>query len=512
MTRPMALSDVDDRLQAGGDHDDHGGDEGGDEPGGDGSDHRRKTLEVHHAQTIWLPWTLVLLGVWTVLAPVTFGYLDESSWVVPSGGRGAWFSDGTHDELRAWLMVWSDVVAGAALVVLGVRALKPDRPIAWWGACFVGIWLVFAPVLFWSPVAAGYYHDSTVGLLVIALAILIPGMPNMAMYMQMGPPRPPGWTYNPSSWSQRSILIALGFAGLVVSRYLGAFQLGYIESVWDPFFGFESGTMPVLNSDMSHMWPISDAALGAVAYSFEFLMGYMGGPSRWRTMPWMVTIFGILVIPLGLAHIALVMSQPIVVHEWCTFCLVAAAIMLPMIPLEFDEVVAMLQHVRDSKRRGDRGGSLWKIFWMGGSGDASQPDDRTPAIAELADRPGAVARASVWGFSAPGTLLVSAVLGVWLLAAPAVFEVPITSGAADVAHLLGAAVVVVAVVSMGEVVRAFRLLGVALGLAAAVLVWLTSSPTDFRIVLTVTGLAVAALVWPRGRITEHYGDWDRFVR
>ena len=282
--------------------------------------------------------------------------------------------------------------------------------------------------------------------------------------------------------------------------------------MWDPFFGFESGTMPVLNSDMSHMWPISDAALGAVAYSFEFLMGYMGGPSRWRTMPWMVTIFGILVIPLGLSHIALVMSQPVVVHHWCTLCLVAAAVMLPMIPLEIDEVVAMIQHVRDSKRRGDRDGSLWKIFWLGGSGDDSQPDGRTPAIAEFAERPAAVARASVWGFErAVEPRRYSHSSDVWLLAAPAVFDVPITSGAADLAHLVGAAVVVVAVVSMGEVVRALRFLDLALGLAVGGVVWLTPAPTGFRLAMAITGLALVVLALPRGRVTERYGSWDRFV-
>src|SRR5690606_9676333 len=132
------------------------------------------------------------------------------------------------------------------------------------------------------------------------------------------------------SWAQRSILIALGFAGWLVSRYLAAYQLGYIDEVWDPFFG-DAATRKVLDSDMSKSLPISDGGLGAFAYTFEFLMGFMGSPSRWRTMPWMVTLFGILVIPLGLVHIALVISQPVVVGEWCTMCLLAAAIMLPMI-------------------------------------------------------------------------------------------------------------------------------------------------------------------------------------
>lgn len=60
-------------------------------------------------------------------------------------------------------------------------------------------------------------------------------------------------------------------------------------------------------------------------------MGFMDGKSRWRTMPWMVTMIGIVVIPLGLSHIILVMSQPVVVHHLSTFALLAALVMLPMI-------------------------------------------------------------------------------------------------------------------------------------------------------------------------------------
>jgi hypothetical protein len=496
MVRPMGLRSAADRLAT----DD------------DSMAPRDDVDAVHHQQNLWIPWTVVLIGFWLLTAPFTFGYLDEANWVTPSGGRGVWFSDSTHDELRAQLMTWSNVASGGALLVLGWRMLRRGRPVAWWLACLVGIWLVFAPVLFWSPTAAGFYNDSTIGLLLIALTILVPGMPGMAGYMQMGPPQPPGWTYNPSSWSQRSILIALGFVGLLVSRYLAAFQLGYIDSVWDPFFGFAGGTEPVLNSEMSHTWPVSDAALGTVAYSFEFLMGYMGGPSRWRTMPWMVTIFGILVIPLGLAHIALVMSQPVLVHEWCTMCLAAAAVMLPMIPLEIDEVVAMVQHVRDAKRRGDRDGSLWQIFWKGGSGDDSIADERSPGIETFPEQPAAVARASVWGFTVPPSLAISAVLGAALLAAPSVFDEAITTGAADVAHLGGAAVLVVAVVAMGEVVRSARWLNVALGAGVAALVWLTGAGGVYAAFVTLVGVSVAVLAVPRGRVVERYADWDRFIR
>lgn len=479
--------------------------------GGDQNESRAEKLERHHARTLWIPWALITLGVWLLLSPSSFGYGNPDLWTVPSGGRGVWFSQETLTSLRADLTIWSDVVAGALLVVFGWRALTPNRPISRWSACFVGIWLVFAPVLLWAPTASAFVNDSLVGILVISLTILVPGMPNMIMYMQHGPDTPPGWSYNPSSWPQRWILIVLGFAGLVVSRYLAAYQMGYVDQLWDPFFGWETGTQLVLDSSLSHMWPVSDAGMGAVAYTFEFLMGFMGATSRWRTMPWMVTIFGILVIPLGLSHIALVMSQPIVVHAWCSFCLLAAAIMLPMIPLEVDEVVAMGQHVKNSKQRGDRGGSLWKIFWLGGSGDESRPDERTPPLTDLPHRL-AVLRASVWGLSVPWTLTAGFLLGVAMMAMPALFGVDIRVPAADVSHIGGASIAVVSVVSMGEVLRAARWLNVPIGLAVAALALTTTGGPGYVITVAGVGVVAAALSLPRGLVRETYGDWDRLVK
>jgi hypothetical protein len=475
---------------------------------GDGDESAEQRAIDHDRRTVWTVWSIMCIGAWVALAPATLGYGNASTWVELSGGRGPWFGDALHTALRSQLMTWSDVVAGLALVAVGWVALRPARPVPRWILCLIGIWLVVAPVVLWAPTASGYASDSLAGILVIALAILVPGMPNMPKYMVMGGSTPPGWSYNPSSWAQRSVLIALGFAGFVVSRYLGAYQLGYVTHLWDPFFGFAHGTQPVLDSELSHRWPISDAALGGVAYTFEFLMGWMGGPARWRTMPWMVTIFGILVVPLGLAHVALVMSQPVVVHQWCTFCMVAAACMLPMIPLEIDEVVAMLQHVRDGRRRGDRGGSTWKVFWLGGSAEGAGNDTRSPSLTAEEVSPVGVAKASLWGLSVPWNLVAAAALGVWLLALPGVYDVSVRSSAADVAHLGGAFVLTVAVVSMGEVVRRLRWCNVVAGVAIAVLAvpaaGMGSWPTA---VLAVSGLLAAVASVPRGPIVERYADW-----
>ncbi|PTX13130.1 vitamin K epoxide reductase family protein [Pontibacter mucosus] len=462
---------------------------------------REKMLHMHHMQTLWVYWMIIILGCWVLVSPLTFDYGIGT--VQPSGGRSVWLSL----EQRIAFMKWSDIISGALLIFFGWRGLTPNRPVSLWVCCFVGIWLTMAPILFWSPTAVAYLNDTLVGALIIALTILIPGMPNMIMYMKMGPDTPPGWSYNPSSWPQRWIMMVLGFIGWVVSRYLAAFQLGYIDSAWDPFFGEQSEQ--VLNSSMSHSMPISDAGLGAIAYTFEFLMGWMGAPSRWRTMPWMVAVFGILVIPLGLVHIFLVISQPVMVGAWCTFCLLAAAIMLPMIPLEADEVIAMGQFM---KRKLDQGENFWKVFWKGGTIESEEKDE-APDMMKFPQKPGKVYSASIWGVSFPWTLSLASLLGVALVCAPGIFGVSIQETVADVFHLSGSLVVVVSVICMGEPLRIGRYGNVLLGLIVAVMPWfLDSSPTVLSITGIVLGLAVAALALPRGPKTQRYAGWDEYIK
>ncbi|GAB3542455.1 hypothetical protein GCM10027443_43330 [Pontibacter brevis] len=464
-------------------------------------DMRQKMLHMHHMQTLWVYWMIIILGAWVLLSPLTFDY--GIGVVEPSGGRSVWLSL----DQRIAFMKWSDIISGALLIFFGWRGLTPNRPVSLWICCFIGIWLTMAPILFWSPTAVAYLNDTMVGALLIGLTILIPGMPNMIMYMKMGPDTPPGWSYNPSSWSQRWIMMVLGFIGWLVSRYLTAFQLGYIDSVWDPFFGQQSEQ--VLNSAMSHSMPISDAGLGAIAYTFEFLMGWMGAPTRWRTMPWMVAVFGILVIPLGLVHIFLVISQPVIVGAWCTFCLLAAIIMLPMIPLEVDEVIAMGQFM---KKKMNQGKSFWKIFWKGGNVESDEKDE-APDMMKFPQKPGPVYRASIWGMSFPWTLTVATLLGVALVAAPSVFGVGMQETVADIFHLSGSLIVVVAVISMGEPLRICRYLNILLGLAVAVAPWfLGNSPIGLSITGVVLGLAVAGLALPRGPKTQRYAGWDEYIK
>lgn len=440
-------------------------------------------MRAHKESNLWAYFANIALGLWLMAAPPTLGY----------GGEQA----------------TNDLITGALIVVLGIVALF-GRFDFWgrWGICVLGIWLLFAPLVFATPSAAAYANDTLAGGLVIAFSVLVPMMPGKAHHEAMmlpGPEVPPGWTYNPSSWWQRAPVIALALGSFLIARYLAAYQLGHIDSAWDPFFG--DGTEAVLTSDVSEAWPISDAGLGSLAYLLEALSAFMGSTRRWREMPWMVLMFGVLVVPLGTVSIILVILQPVMVGEWCTLCLVTAAAMLVMIPLAIDEVAAMLQFMRQAR---DEGRPLWRTFWAGGTlaGYAGGGEDRRSAGW------GAPLRRTLpqtwWGVSLHAPLLLSAALGLWLMAAPDVLDAGST--AADSDRILGALVVVVAVIALAEVVRPLRMLNIGLGLLLVLSpLLLPGDSTASLLNDVIAGAAVVLLSRTRGPIREEYGLLQRYI-
>jgi hypothetical protein len=352
-------------------------------------------------------------------------------------------------------------------------------------------------------------NDTAVGALAIVFSILVPMMPGMSHASMIDKSTvPPGWTYSPSSWLQRLPIIALGFFGFLIARYLAAYQLGQIGSIWEPFFSggsSKNGTEFIITSDVSRAWPIADAGLGATSYLIEALMGAMGSAARWRMMPWMVTFFFILVVPLGGVSIFFIIIQPIIIGTYCTLCLIAALAMLIMIPLTLDEVVAMGQYMMRSVRQGR---PFWRTFFQGGPDPLGGTDEKTPGFsAPLASQIVAATR----GVTVPWTLLASCGVGAWLMLSRLV----VSTGAAmaNNNHLIGALVITVAVCAMAEVARPLRFVNVTFGLWLMTAPWLLPDKTSAAGWNgVISGLIIVALSLPRGRRSaEHYGAWDRYV-
>jgi uncharacterized membrane protein len=149
--------------------------------------------------------------------------------------------------------------------------------------------------------------------------------------------------------------------GFGIATYLALYQFGVTGSVWEPFFG--TGSRTILTSGISRILPIPDASLGALGYLVDAVSGAVGGTARWRTMPWIVIVFGLAVGPFGAVSVLLVIAQPLRLHAWCTLCLASAVVSVLMIGPAMDELLASLQHLR---RERSLGHSVWRAFWGAG--------------------------------------------------------------------------------------------------------------------------------------------------
>lgn len=442
------------------------------------SDHEAQ-MEDNHRRTRWAHFINIGLGTWLLTSPPILGYTDPR-------------------------MIANDMLCGLLVILFGAMSLSWRKGWAKVANATIACWLLFAPLVFWTQNAAAYTNDTLLAALIFAFAILVPPMPGVSPVANMaGPDTPPGWDYNPSAWVQRIPIIGLAFIGLYFSRYLAAFQLGHIGSAWDPFFG--AGTERIITSDISKAWPVSDAGLGAVTYMLEILTGMLGDRRRWRTLPWAVIVFGIMIVPLGAVSIYFIIIQPVLIGTWCTLCLVGAVAMVAQIPYSFDEILATCQFLRQRRREGK---PLLRVFLQGDTIDGGRPgpDDEfaAPTKAVLKDM-------VAGGVNLPWTLLVSIGIGVWLM-----FTRLSLGTAGDLAnsdHVLGALIITFAVTATAEVARPLRFVNVLFGALLMLTpgIFAGSAGTAGVWNSVIAGALLIAVSIPRGPVRCSYGPWNKLI-
>lgn len=187
-------------------------------------------------------------------------------------------------------------------------------------------------------------------------------------FRHKAPPAVYPFDYNPSSWSQRIPICLIAMVGFIVAIVLGLYQWKLIDSIWDPFFsgtdglnGSEAVVTSKTSKQMESWFHIPDGVFGAIAYLGDALFGLAGSTRRWQYRPWMVIIFGLDVIPLGIVGVILVFMQGFVVGYWCTLCLVSAAISLLLVYMAYDEVWCCLIYLHRIRKRA---GGMNKTFWQ----------------------------------------------------------------------------------------------------------------------------------------------------
>jgi nucleoside-diphosphate-sugar epimerase len=447
------------------------------------SNHEVEYRQQHRAN-LWGGWANAGLGLWLLTSPPLLG-IDATS------------------------LTLSNIGAGLLLFVFGMLSLSWRMPWARFAVAALGCWIMFAPLVFWSENGAAYLNGTIVGMLAVGFALCLlptPGISSLAA--RSGPTIPKGWDYSPSDWFQRLPVIMLAVIGLLISRYLTAYQLETIDSVWEPFFSGtledKNGTEQIITSSVSKGWPVPDAGIGAVTYALEILVGAIGSARRWRTMPWLVVLFGIMIVPLGAVSIFFIVIQPIMIGTYSTLALIAAAAMVWQIPYSLDELVATYQFLR---RRHKAGRHWLRVFFTGDTDEG--PDDRRLDDFERSPRTIAVDMVS-GGMTFPWTLLASLALGVVLMLSPLVFTWE--SGVAATNHIVGALVITVTIAAFAPVARLGRFLNMLMGIVLLFAPFTVGADWGALAFSGSVGLALMALSIPRGTVKTSFGSWDRFIR
>lgn len=415
---------------------------------------------------IWTFYSIALLGFWLLATPHLFSFQNVGLFA-------------------------SNWICGILLIVF---ALQRRTKAVWiWSIGGIGIWLQFTPLLFMAPNVAAYLNDTLVGAIIITLALICYPLPGLLPDSE--PSIPPGWSYNPSSWPPRIVIALLAFICWMIARYLAAYQFGYIDTVWEPFFS--PGTRAVLESKVSKAFPVPDAGLGALAYTFEFFSACLGGKNRWRTAPWAVLIFGILVIPVSFVSVVLIILQPLVVGTWCTLCLLTAICMLLGIPFAIGEVAATLQFLKETKGWRPR----LSLMFKGGQSKKAKPDLKTPALDGSFSL---LWLSALSGITIPWNLAVSVLVGILLMIAPALFS--LTGAASHSDPIAGALAVVISVISMSEVIRKVRYANCLLGAWMLLQLFWLHSTAIAHLYHAIAAILLILLCLRQGPIRERSGS------
>jgi hypothetical protein len=222
-------------------------------------------------------------------------------------------------------------------------------------------------------------------------------------------------------------------------------------------------------------------------------------------MPWLVLLFGLMIVPLGAVSVGFIIIQPTMIGALCALCMLQAAVTVVLIPYSVDEVLATIQFLIRSKRVGR---SFWRTLFRGDAGFSEQKDELQRIELPFAKM---VREFLSGGVTYPWTLIASAAIGIYLLLTP------LTHGTAPPLyfsdHVVGCLIVTIAVTALAELTRLLRLLNVPLGLWVAASPFLLEGGTMVATVADVVlGLALAVLSLPRGaRSQEQYGGWNRLV-
>ncbi|TIY02567.1 MAG: vitamin K epoxide reductase, partial [Mesorhizobium sp.] len=124
-------------------------------------------IKRHRSRTLWAPMTNAALGLWLATSPMTVGLFDPVAAAIPPAlGHAV-----AEPQFRNAGLGVSEIVSGLLVTVFALMGMF--RPWRWvqWVTASLGLWVMLAPLLFWTTSAAAYAIDTLLGMLIVAFAV-----------------------------------------------------------------------------------------------------------------------------------------------------------------------------------------------------------------------------------------------------------------------------------------------------------------------------------------------------
>ena len=235
----------------------------------------------------------------------------------------------------------------------------------------------------------------------------------------------------------------------------------------------------------------------------EILTGIVGARARWRTMPWLVILFGLMIAPLGVVSIYFVIIQPVEIGTWSTLALIGAGAVLIQIPYSLDELWAAGDFVR---RRVKAGANIVRVLLRG---DADEGETAEPT-SEFERGAGKFMRDMlVGGVNLPWNYAAAALIGLALL-----FTRPLLGAAGPLAnadHVIGFLVLTTISIAAAEVARPARYFNLLLGAALIAAPFVAGADAAAIAIRFALGGALIGLSIRRGPVRGAYGAWSKYI-
>lgn len=153
--------------------------------------------------------------------------------------------------------------------------------------------------------------------------------------------------FGAGSWlEQRRSVSRASLVAMAALAVVNAYQTGLIRRPPEPRLPLLDAARVDGAGEAYEMFKTPDAALGLVSYALTLVLAGMGDRRRSETAPWIpLALLGKVVLDAG-SGLFLTAEQATKHRRFCSWCLVAAAASVAMVPRAWPEGVAAWRHLR----------------------------------------------------------------------------------------------------------------------------------------------------------------------